>query len=81
MLGNNQLDPLDVKHRYERMNRDFNLDLSYEYFSKIHNRTTQRISDAFRGKAPNLLKKIDKHLDYIEERETKKLEQLNTSLN
>jgi hypothetical protein len=67
-----KLDPLDVKHRYERMNRDYNLELNAEYFSSIHNRSLARIYEAFKGNAPSLLKKINKHLDVIEQREKSK---------
>lgn len=77
MANNNQLDPLDVKHRYERMNRDFGLKLNPEYFATIHNRSLPRVYSALKGEAPALLKRINKHLDVVEERETRKLQTSN----
>lgn len=70
--GNNKLDALEVKHRAERLSRDYNLQLTTEYFATIHNRSIPRIYDAFSGRAKSLLAKINRHLDVIEEREKAK---------
>jgi CRISPR/Cas system endoribonuclease Cas6 (RAMP superfamily) len=67
-----KLDPLEVKHRAERLSRDYDLNLNAEYFSKLHKRSLARIYEAYKGNAPTLLRKIDKHLNLIEQR--KKLE-------
>lgn len=71
-ISKNQLDPLTVRHRAERMSRDYGLDLSPEYFATIHNRSVTRIYDAYSGRAKNLLARMNKHLDIIEAREKSK---------
>jgi hypothetical protein len=65
-----KLDPLEVKHRAERLSRDYNLELNAEYFATIHNRSLARVYDAWSGKAPGLLSKMNKHLDVIEQRKS-----------
>ncbi len=59
MKQNNQTpDPMTVRHEAER------LGLNPLYFSNIHNRSMQRIYDAYKGKAPELLAKMWKHVQY-----------------
>jgi hypothetical protein len=65
---NNQLDPLTVKHRMERLSKDYNLKLNADYFAVIHNRSKSRINAALGGRAKNLLARINRHLDVVEER-------------
>lgn len=71
-----QPDPLEVKHRSERLSRDYGLKLTAEYFAAVHDRSIQRIYDAWAGKAKSLLRKMDKHLDVVEERCKRKSEQM-----
>lgn len=69
-----KLDPLTVKHRAERLSRDFNLELNPEYFASIHKRNVSRVYAAYKGKAPGLLSKMSKHLDTIEARKQNQAE-------
>ena len=60
MTTNNQVpDPMSVRHAAER------LGLTPIYFSNLHNRSLQRIYDAYKYKAPDLLSKMWKRIQYI----------------
>jgi len=54
------MQPIDVRHKAEK------LGITPEYLSKIHRRSIQRIYDAYKGKAPNLLKRINNHLSKLQ---------------
>jgi len=54
-----------VREKIKKLNKSIN------YFAKIHNRSNQRIYDALSGKAPELLQKIEKHIEKLESNQIK----------
>ena len=60
MTTNNQVpDPMTVRHEAER------LGLNVLYFSNLHKRSLARVYDAYNDKAPELLAKMWRRIQYI----------------
>lgn len=58
--------PLDIRLKFTRMKQDGFRFLDQEYLAKKLNMSQGMISFAFAGKAPLLLKRISRHLDYLQ---------------
>jgi len=61
-IENQPLDPLTVLFRAKRLGK------KQAYFCGIFRRKQQHVSLAFKGKAPGLLRKINHHLDVLEQK-------------
>jgi len=62
-----------LRNKILRIKGEYELSyLTPEYFASVFSRSLARISNALNGKAPNLARKMNSHLDIIESREKTK---------
>ena len=69
----NQIDLLEVRLRILRMQKTDYVFLNNRYLAEKLNRHESNISHALSGRAPKLLARLTRHLDWLEARRSKKL--------
>ena len=67
-MENEKLEPLLVWQRAERLARKIGKKLDVQYMMRVHKRSQARVYQALNGKAPGLLRRIDRHLTMLEEK-------------
>ena len=63
-----QIAGLELKHRAQKLAALTGKEFNAEYFAKIHNRSKSIIYRVWKGGAPAMRKKMEQHLEYLEEK-------------